>query len=539
MRLKYLVLVASVVAAVPARADLDRLVDFLPESAQISVGLMIEPVDVLDAMAALNLSSPAFHRVIVEQLQGFANESGMRLDKTVDLLVAGTMADPMASAILAHVSVDLDKLEKFLQPYKGEAKVSRVDGNLVADLGENAPRAIFRPDGVIVVAMNPGAEALLKPRATPSPLQKEMKGRGVGGAWVLIDAQFPDGLPQSTPPAEGKSEADPFVELSKSFRGLFLSLSPALTRLVVTFDKDKPASDGKQMLDELVKAAKQNADEQAEKELARVKDLGPFRFFDPEWTAARVAQESAKDVFQELKIEAKGVELEVSLAAKGGETAGGTLVRSTLGGALAAILVPSIKQARLAAQFRACFANQALVTTASEMLAANGEKVPGEVPELLKALKEKGLISEIPADPGQAESTPSTYKLTDGKISCAVHGNADQSIKGSETYPGDVLAATLQKLPIGGGGDGAALPDPDQMAPPPADPEAPLTVEPATPPEGEESPEGDGEADGEGEGEDSEEAEEESEEEAEEEAEEEEEEEQPKKKGSKGLGDKD
>jgi hypothetical protein len=125
---------------------------------------------------------------------------------------------------------------------------------------------------------------------------------------------------------------------------------------------------------------------------------------------------------------------------------------------------------------------------------------------------EKKYIASIPSDPGQSGNSSTNYTLSGGAFTCAVHGNADQSIKGSLAFPGDMLSQVMQSLPVGTPGmpqpDGVVPPDPSQMGDPSADPEAPFNVEPAQPPEGEETEEGEGST-GEGSGEGSEEDEEE------------------------------
>ncbi len=99
-------------------------------------------------------------------------------------------------------------------------------------------------------------------------------------------------------------------------------------------------------------------------------------------------------------------------------------------GVLAAIAVPNFRRARERANQRACYANQKTIAGAVEMYnldyCTSVTTLDGSV---FTNLKDAGYLQSIPDDPGGGIGSSGNYVLTNGDISCSIHG----AIQGSAT----------------------------------------------------------------------------------------------------------
>ena len=92
-------------------------------------------------------------------------------------------------------------------------------------------------------------------------------------------------------------------------------------------------------------------------------------------------------------------------------------------GVLAAIAVPNFRRARERANQRACYANQKTIAGAVEMYNLDyNTSVTALDSGVLTNLKDAGYLQSVPDDPGGGLNTSGNYGLTNGEISCSIHG---------------------------------------------------------------------------------------------------------------------
>ncbi|MBI4865034.1 MAG: hypothetical protein HY815_32965 [Candidatus Riflebacteria bacterium] len=431
----WLVLCLALVSGASFAGPWDDLKPLIPAEADFVVFIQAPPGTLLDTLSTFSLSPPAARRVMDEHCKGFEREAGFDPSQMRLIAVTGGTKSKDAPVFLASAGFDTAKVAQALQGagQSGSLAVKEAPGGLFVKAGDLILG--FMHGNSIIAGSSETVKALVSGRTAAGgkgPLIEQLAARA--GESVRIGAL----VVAPTGAASLKLPVPPNVDpaLWEHVRALFIGVLEKDYQLSLVFDNPEAASKAEPIVPELLKTLKGKLAEEVAIAEKSAKAQGAMGWLDPTWINTRISLETLAEYTPKLSPKVEGPTLTIQLAKDALPLAAPTMA---VVGVLAAIAVPNFKEARLRANFRACYANQKTVAGAIEMYNLDkNTKAPKLDQALFETLKKEGYLQAIPSDPGQGPDTWSHYQMVDSGsgITCSVHGSVDGSVKGTLAMPG-------------------------------------------------------------------------------------------------------